>query len=504
VSGTSSALESLEASFQQDVNADGTIGLPTTVIEVSGSTGLRQVGDNFYLGASGPQLKYAGSAVAAGQFGGWSQIGAEATSNGYEVAWKLAGSNVYTVWSTDSNGNYSSNIIGAVSGTSSALESLEASFQQDLNADGVIGLPTTVIETFGSTSLRQVGDNFYLGASGPQLKYAGAVVTAGQFGGWTQIGAEATSNGYEVAWKLAGSNVYSVWSTDSSGSYTSNLIGAVSGTNTTLESLEASFQQDLNADGIIGLRTTVIEAFGSTSLIQVGDNFYLGASGLQLKYAGIAVAAGQFGGWSQIGAEATANGYEVAWKLAGSNQYTVWNTDSSGNYTSNTAVVAGTNTNFESLETNFHQDLNGDGTIGLPASGISAASVTPSAPIVVSSGANVEITSIYAGAVTFTDSTGTLKLDHASSFAGTVAGMGAQDTLDLADINFATLQQPIFSGNTSGGMLNVTDGTHTANIALLGNYMASTFVTSSDGHGGTYIVDTSVASQTTLAQPLHA
>jgi len=31
--------------------------------------------------------------------------------------------------------------------------------------------------------------------------------------------------------------------------------------------------------------------------------------------------------------------------------------------------------------------------------------------------------------------------------------MGEQDTLDLADINFATLQQPIFSGNTSGGML---------------------------------------------------
>jgi hypothetical protein len=53
-------------------------------------------------------------------------------------------------------------------------------------------------------------------------------------------------------------------------------------------------------------------------------------------------------------------------------------------------------------------------------------------------------------------------------------------------------------------MLNVTDGIHTANIALLGNYMASTFVTSSDGHGGTYIVDPSVASQTTLAQPLHA
>ena len=39
------------------------------------------------------------------------------------------------------------------------------------------------------------------------------------------------------------------------------------------------------------------------------------------------------------------------------------------------------------------------------------------------------------------------------------------------------------------GILSVSDGTHTANIALLGNYMASSFVASSDGHGGTSVVD---------------
>jgi hypothetical protein len=35
----------------------------------------------------------------------------------------------------------------------------------------------------------------------------------------------------------------------------------------------------------------------------------------------------------------------------------------------------------------------------------------------------------------------------------------------------------------------VTDGSHQANIALLGNYMASVFVTASDGHGGTTVHD---------------
>ena len=46
-----------------------------------------------------------------------------------------------------------------------------------------------------------------------------------------------------------------------------------------------------------------------------------------------------------------------------------------------------------------------------------------------------------------------------------------------------------FAGTASGGTLTVTDGTHTAHIALRGNFTASTFTTSSDGHGGTIVVD---------------
>ena len=38
--------------------------------------------------------------------------------------------------------------------------------------------------------------------------------------------------------------------------------------------------------------------------------------------------------WTPIGAEQTASGYEVAWQNSGADQYTVWNTDSSGNFVS--------------------------------------------------------------------------------------------------------------------------------------------------------------------------
>ena len=127
-------------------------------------------------------------------------------------------------------------------------------------------------------------------------------------------------------------------------------------------------------------------------------------------------------------------------------------------------------------------------------------------PVTVAAGATEELTSAFVGPVTFAGTTGTLQLDDSQGFSGTVAGMTGQDTLDLTDINFATVGAPAYSGNASGGTLAVSDGTHNANIALLGNYLASTFVASSDGHGGTNIVDPvlSAASQQAVVTPVHA
>jgi len=87
-------------------------------------------------------LKYSGAPWTTGQWGGWTPIGAEVTATGYEVAFKLTGSDLYTVWNTDSNGTITSNPIGSVPGANSSLQSLETSFHQDLNGDGVIGMPS--------------------------------------------------------------------------------------------------------------------------------------------------------------------------------------------------------------------------------------------------------------------------------------------------------------------------------------------------------------------------
>ena len=91
----------------------------------------------------------------------------------------------------------------------------------------------------------------------------------------------------------------------------------------------------------------------------------------------------------------------------------------------------------------------------------------------------------------------TLKIDHAADFRGTVAGFDSNDVLDLADLAFGsstTLGYAANSNNT-GGTLTASDGTHTANIELLGQYTAASFVMSADGFGGTLIHDVGTVTQ---------
>jgi autotransporter passenger strand-loop-strand repeat protein len=115
--------------------------------------------------------------------------------------------------------------------------------------------------------------------------------------------------------------------------------------------------------------------------------------------------------------------------------------------------------------------------------------------------AMVTLGSAYAGTVDFYTSTGTLRLENSSSFAGTVAGLSGQDAIDFADIGFGANSTLGYAENSdhSGGTLSVGDGAHMANIALLGSYMASTFAAASDGHGGTLI---SEATQTSTQTPI--
>jgi 20S proteasome alpha/beta subunit len=364
-------VKSLETRFHQDLDGDGVIGLAPRQIEAAGATSLFQIGSAYALeSASGPQLRYQGQAVAAGQFGTWKPLGAEATANGYQVVWKAGTADQYTVWTVDRTGNYLASATGVVAGSSTVLAGLETRFQQDLNGDGAIGLAGRTIESLGATALVQFADNYFLGGLvGPQLRFQGQAVAAGQFGTWKPIAAEATAGGYQVAWKAGDSDQYTVWSTDQAGNYVASPIGAVAGGSAALESLETGFRQDLNGDGIVGLVSTLIESAGATSLTGIGDAFALGgADGPHLRYGGADVVAGQFAAWTPIAAEQTAHGYAVAWHWTGSDQYLVWSTDAAGNYqNSGPGVMTAGSTALKQFEAGFHQDLDGNGSIGDPS-----------------------------------------------------------------------------------------------------------------------------------------
>ena len=124
-----------------------------TIIESSGTTTLLTDGTYYYLQiGDGPTvgLSYNGAPITVGEFGAWTPIAVQQTATGYEVALKNGSADQYGVWDTDSSGNYVSAPISNVSGTSAALESIETSFNDDLNGDGIIGVPVpsdaTVIE----------------------------------------------------------------------------------------------------------------------------------------------------------------------------------------------------------------------------------------------------------------------------------------------------------------------------------------------------------------------
>ena len=110
--------------------------------------------------------------------------------------------------------------------------------------------------------------------------------------------------------------------------------------------------------------------------------------------------------------------------------------------------------------------------------------------------------------MTFAGPTGTLRLDESWGFTGKVASFRGQDFIDLADITFGAQTTLGYSGNGAGGTLKVGDGIHSARIALLGTYMASSFAAASDGHGGTLISTTAetagLAAVSVAVSPLHS
>lgn len=129
-----------------------------------------------------------------------------------------------------------------------------------------------------------------------------------------------------------------------------------------------------------------------------------------------------------------------------------------------------------------------------------AANLSALTDATVTTGGTLELATAYSGKVSFAGSTGTLKIDSPSTFNGNIAGqLTTGDYIDLPTVTAGAKAAVHYSGNNSPGTLTVSDGTHTATIALSGSYSLGNFTVSSDGHGGTLVVDPPLSSSQAAA-----
>jgi hypothetical protein len=142
-----------------------------------------------------------------------------------------------------------------------------------------------------------------------------------------------------------------------------------------------------------------------------------------------------------------------------------------------TLTVAGALTNTGTLEVN-----SGSFTVDGAVSGTGHAVI---------GGGTLDFASNFTQNVAFSGTTGVLELAQSQTYTGAVTGFSLTGgtSLDLRDIGFTSSGEATFSGTATSGTLTVTDGTHTAHITLMGDYLSSTFIASSDGQGGVTVID---------------
>ena len=121
-----------------------------------------------------------------------------------------------------------------------------------------------------------------------------------------------------------------------------------------------------------------------------------------------------------------------------------------------------------------------------------AGSVVGDGSAKIANGGNLTFAAGFDQEVVFLDGGGQLTLAQSQSYSATISGFRTSGesgawVLDLRDIGFVDAQEATFSGTSAGGVLTVSDGAHTAQIHLRGDYLSDKFVASSDFSGGVSI-----------------
>jgi VCBS repeat-containing protein len=115
--------------------------------------------------------------------------------------------------------------------------------------------------------------------------------------------------------------------------------------------------------------------------------------------------------------------------------------------------------------------------------------VTGHGSALISGASTLELGAAADVAVSFADGdSGTLKLDDADHFSGSLAGFGNGDSLDLSNIAFSNHTVLGYQADAAGGgMLTISDGVTTAHLSLQGDYANAGFHAVEGQNGSTVL-----------------
>jgi hypothetical protein len=161
--------------------------------------------------------------------------------------------------------------------------------------------------------------------------------------------------------------------------------------------------------------------------------------------------------------------------------------DTGANVIENTGTLEATGSGGLVVDSSVHNDgliwANG-GNVTLNAAVSGSGSVQIDGTATVTFGAAVAVNTTLAASAA-----ATIVMHDSLDFSGVINGLDANDHIDMTDITFANGVSLSYTANQAGtgGVLQVSDGAHSANITLLGQYDAAGFISTADGGSGTSI-----------------
>ena len=283
----------------------------------------------------------------------------------------------------------------------------------------------------------------------------------------------------------------------------------------------SSFLIDIN-DSILTLKGgtigagAIIETSGGTAIVSGtvtnGGTLFASAAGDLIEIASGAVVNG---GVAQIGNGivdiAGSSGESVKFLSNGSGGLKI--ADTAGHTSAFSGRVSGFGGSGHSNHTQFIDLVSVTSAGVITSSYVSANAANTSGTLFISSGGTWSLPSRWSAAYSVGDfhftsgasaapSRSRIRRSPMAAASSRVPGLDlpARPGIDLPNIAFGAQTTLAYSQNATGagGTLTVSDGRHAAAFALLGNYMAGSFVAVADGHGGTLITEANPQQQ----QPL--